>query len=109
MKTLQGTTFLCVDCANVKKTTRFRCGSLGLDPLRERVVEHANTEHHSTFRPVNTKPGTFYVVAGTKNQIGPVFSDGADEEDWFKEVVLEGYRQGVSIEPSWELSNDSSK
>jgi len=109
MKTLQGTAFQCMECANRGVTTRFICGKRGLSALRERVAEHFQETGHCAFKPMNPKPGTFYVIAGTTERIGPVYKEGIDEESWTKEVIDEARSNQLNVEPSWELSNDSSE
>jgi len=109
MKTLQGTAFLCMECANKGLTTRFICGSRGIDALRERAIDHLQETGHHMFRPLNPKPGTFYVIAGTTTKVGPVYKEGANEEAWTKEIIEEARSNQLDVEPSWELSNDSSE
>jgi len=109
MKTLQGTAFLCMVCAEQGLTTRFICGGKGLPALRERVADHLRNTGHHMFRPLNPKPGTFYVIAGTSQRFGAVYKEGDDEEAWVKEIITDARRNGLNVEPSWELDNDSSE
>jgi hypothetical protein len=93
-----------MECENKGITTTFVCGKRGLDALRERVVSHFESEGHIKFRPVNPKPGTFYVIAGTKHRIGPTYKKGDDQKEWVNEVMEAAMSAGTRVEPSWELA-----
>jgi hypothetical protein len=87
-KTIFGTVFECAECK-----TRFIAGSLGMGPLKDRVVAHMVDRGHGMFYPINPKPGMWYISL-------PKFPyvKGEDPRKWYDIVVKNGGRM-----PKWEL------
>ena len=96
--TIEGTVFQC-QCG-----TRFRAGSLGLDKLDKRVMEHMKRRGHTRCWPVNPKPGMVFVLNRDKDfVVHTPYKEGEDVTAWNQAVQREAMAAGDFVRPAEAL------